>query len=309
MNFAEREGSIWLDGEWLPWQDAKVHVLTHTLHYGLGAFEGIRAYKTQSGTQIFRLEAHLCRLSNSARLTHLTVPYDQKTLIAACIEVLRKNKLQEGGYIRPLLFLGSEGMGLHAENVKTHLCISAWKWGAYLGEEGMKKGVRIKTSTYRRNHIDSLHVHGKICGHYVNSMLALREAQLCGYDEALMLDHLGFIAEGSGENFFIVKKGAVYTPCKGTVLEGITRDTVIQLCADLGIPCREMNITRDEAYLADEAFFTGTAAEITPIREIDGRMIGEGVRGSMTEKLQNAFFEVVQGENPKYAHWLTMSDV
>lgn len=304
MNFADKDGFIWLDGEWLPWRDAKVHVLTNTLHYGLGVFEGIRVYATSQGSAVFRLEEHIERLYNSAKLVHLKINIDKKTLINVCLEALKKNNLVDA-YIRPMVFLGSEGMGLHAKNLESHIMIAAWEWGVYLGSDALTKGVRIKTSTYRRNHIDSLHAKAKVNGQYVNSMMALREAQLCGFDEALMLDHMGFVAEGSGENFFIVKDGEVFTPSPQAILSGITRDTIIKLCRDFSIPIYETQIVRDSVYLADEAFFTGTAAEITPIREVDGRVIGEGKPGSITLKLQQAYFDIVKGKAPKYSDWLT----
>ncbi len=304
MNFSDKDGLIWIDGEWIEWREAKVHVLTNTLHYGLGIFEGIRVYPTASGSAVFRLEEHIARLYDSAKLVNLTINQDKDALINVCLDALRKNKLV-GAYIRPMVFLGSEGMGLHAKNLESHTMIAAWEWGVYLGTDALTKGVRIKTSTYRRNHIDSLHAKAKVNGQYVNSMMALREAQLCGFDEALMLDHLGYVAEGSGENFFMVKNGEVFTPSPQCILSGITRDTIIKLCHDFGIPVHETQIVRDSVYLADEAFFTGTAAEITPVRELDGRAIGEGKPGPITQKLQKAYFEIVKGENPKYKYWLT----
>lgn len=304
MNFAEKEGYIWLDGKWLPWQEAKVHVLTNTLHYGLGIFEGIRVYATSEGSAAFRLDEHIDRFYDSAKLVHLKLNIEKETLKQACLDALKRNNLIDA-YIRPMAFLGSEGMGLHAKNLAAHIMVAAWEWGAYLGGEALTQGVRIKTSTYRRNHIDSLHAKAKVNGHYVNSMMALREAQLSGFDEALMLDHMGFIAEGSGENFFIVKNGEVFTPTPQAILCGITRDTMMALCKAMNIPVHETQITRDMAYLADEAFFTGTAAEVTPIREIDHRVIGTGKRGSITQKLQEAYFNIVKGQNADYRHWLT----
>lgn len=304
MSYSDRDGSIWLDGKWLEWRDAKVHLLTNTLHYGLGVFEGIRVYETPAGTAVFRLEEHIERLFNSAKLVHLKINEDKSTLINSCLEALRKNHLKSA-YIRPMIFLGSEGMGLHAKNLESHAMIAAWEWGVYLGADALNKGVRIKTSTYRRNHIDSLHAKAKVNGQYVNSMMALREAQLCGFDEALMLDHLGFVAEGSGENFFMVKNGEVFTPSPQSILSGITRDTIMTLCRDFDIPVHETNIVRDSVYLADEAFFTGTAAEVTPICGVDGHAIGEGKPGPITQKLQEAYFDVVKGKNAKYEHWLT----
>ncbi len=304
MNFADKDGYIWLDGEWLPWRDAKIHVLTNTLHYGLGIFEGIRVYATSTGSAVFRLDEHLNRFYDSAKLVHLKLNVDKETLKQACLDALKKNKLIDA-YIRPMSFLGSEGMGLHAKNLQAHTMVAAWEWGVYLGGDALTKGVRIKTSTYRRNHIDSLHAKAKVNGQYVNSMMALREAQLSGFDEALMLDHTGYIAEGSGENFFIVKNGEVFTPTPQAILCGITRDTIMKLCNDFDIPVYETQLTRDMAYLADEAFFTGTAAEVTPISEIDCRPIGTGKPGPITQKLQQAYFDVVKGKNSNYSHWLT----
>lgn len=308
MNFADKDGYIWLDGEWLQWRDAKVHVLTNTLHYGLGIFEGIRVYATSKGSAVFRLDEHLNRFYDSAKLVHLKMDLSKEALKEACLEALKKNNLVDA-YIRPMAFLGSEGMGLHAKNLATHVMVAAWEWGAYLGGEALTKGVRIKTSTYRRNHIDSLHAKAKVNGQYVNSMMALREAQLSGFDEALMLDHMGFIAEGSGENFFMIKDGEVFTPTPQAILCGITRNTIMTLCKDMDIPIHETQITRDMAYLADEAFFTGTAAEVTPICEIDHRAIGTGKRGAITQKLQEAYFDIVKGRNARYNHWLTQGVV
>ncbi len=304
MNFADKDGYIWLDGAWLPWREAKVHVLTNTLHYGLGIFEGIRVYATPHGSAVFRLDEHLNRFYDSAKLVHLKMDLDKEALKETCLAALKKNNLVDA-YIRPMAFLGSEGMGLHAKNLATHVMVAAWEWGVYLGGEALTNGVRIKTSTYRRNHIDSLHAKAKVNGQYVNSMMALREAQLSGFDEALMLDHMGFIAEGSGENFFMVKDGEVFTPSPQAILCGITRSTIMTLCKDMGIPIHETQITRDMAYLADEAFFTGTAAEVTPICEIDHRPVGTGKRGPITQKLQEAYFDIVKGKNANYSHWLT----
>jgi len=306
MSFSDRDGFIWLDGEWVPWREAKVHVLTNTLHYGLGVFEGIRVYETESGeSAAFRLEEHIARFFDSAKLVYLKVNCDEKTLFNACLDSVRQNQLKEA-YIRPMTFLGSEGMGLHAKNLEAHTMVAAWGWGAYLGAEALAHGVRVKTSSYRRNHTDSLHAKAKVNGQYVNSMMALREAQVCGFDEALMLDHTGFVAEGSGENFFIVKNGEILTPPPHAILCGITRDTILQLAHDLNIPAREASFTRDDVYLADEAFFTGTAAEVTPVCEVDGHKIGEGKPGPVTLILQQAFFDVVKGRNAKYKHWLAL---
>lgn len=309
-DFSNKEGSIWMDGEWVEWKDAKTHVLTNTLHYGLGVYEGARVYTNDNGDNpaVFRLEDHISRLYDSARLANITVPQEKASLISTCVQVLEKNKLTSA-YIRPMVFLGSEGMGLHAKNLKPHIMVAAWEWGAYLGNTALTEGIRVKTSTYRRNHIDSLHAKAKINGHYVNSMMALREAESLGFNEALMLDHLGFIAEGSGENFFMIKNGKILTPLPYAILSGITRDTIFALSRDLNIPIEETNITRDAVYLADEAFFTGTAAEVTPVCQLDAYKIGSGKPGPITQKLQEAYFDVVKGRNPKYNHWLTPTHV
>ncbi len=304
MSYADRDGVIWMDGAMLPWREAKVHVLTHTLHYGVGVFEGIRAYKTDRGTAVFRLHEHLKRLFGSARIVRMSMPYDQDTLAQACLDVVRGNGLQEC-YLRPMCFYGAEGMGLRADNLKTHVMIAAWSWGKYLGAEGLEKGIRIKTSSYTRYHPNSSMCKAKANGNYMNSILALQEALTSGYDEALILDANGFVAEGSGENFFMIRDGIIYTPELTAALEGITRDAVITLAGELGYPVREKRITRDEVYLADEAFFTGTAAEVTPIRELDDRAIGAGGRGPVTTRLQQAFFDQVHGRGAGHAGWLT----
>lgn len=304
MNFAERDGFIWFDGEYVPWAEAKVHVLTHTLHYGMGVFEGIRVYETNEGSAIFRLEEHLQRLFDSAKMLGMQITYSMDEIIDVSKNILKKNGLK-AAYIRPMCFYGSEGMGLHAGHLKTHMIVAAWEWGAYLGEEGLAKGVRIQTSSFRRISANSLLGKAKANGHYINSMLALQEAQMAGYDEALMLDHQGYVAEGSGENIFVVAHNAVCTPPLGSILEGITRDTVITLCHDLNIPIQERIVTRDEIYVASEAFFTGTAAEVTPIRELDGRIIGNGKRGTITERIQKAFFNLVAGKTSEHSDWLT----
>jgi branched-chain amino acid aminotransferase len=300
----DRDGVIWFDGALVPWRKANTHVLTHTLHYGLGVFEGIRAYRTERGTAIFRLREHVRRLFNSAHILRMEMPYDQAVIVEACRTAVRDNGL-ETAYIRPMCFLGSEGMGLHAGNLKTHVVVAAWSWGSYLGEEGMQKGIRIKTSSYARHHVNITMCKAKATGNYMNSMLALREAVECGYDEALLLDSEGYVAEGSGENIFIVRNGELRTPDVTSALEGITRDTIIALATDMGLSVKECRITRDEVYIADEAFFTGTAAEVTPIRELDGRRIGAGTRGPITEKLQALYFDVVHGRSPERQDWLT----
>ncbi|GAB6066900.1 branched-chain-amino-acid transaminase [Methylothermus subterraneus] len=304
MAIHDKDGEIWLDGEWVPWREAKVHVLTHTLHYGAGVFEGLRAYYGQHGTAIFRLYDHTDRLFRSAHIMRMTIPYDKATLNRIQCEVVWRNRL-DSAYIRPMCFYGAEGMGLRADNLKVHVMVAAWEWGAYLGAENLKRGIRVRTSSYTRNHVNSLMCKAKANGNYVNSMLALQEALDCGYDEALLLDSQGYAAEGSGENLFIVRAGKLYTPDLTAVLEGITRDTVITIARELGLEVIEKRITRDEVYIADEAFFTGTAAEITPIREVDGRIIGDGTRGPITEKLQSVYFDYVHGRRKDHPEWLT----
>jgi branched-chain amino acid aminotransferase len=302
---ADRDGVIWMDGELVPWREAKIHVLTHTLHYGMGVFEGVRAYKTDRGTAIFRLQEHTDRLFGSAHIMMMKVVQDRAEIIEAQKTVVRDNGL-ETAYIRPLFFYGSEGMGLRADNLRVHAAVAAWEWGSYLGDENMEKGIRIRTSSYTRHHVNITMCKSKATGNYINSMLALTEALQSGYDEAMLLDDHGFVAEGSGENIFIVRNGVVYTPDTSSALEGITRDTLMTLAADSGIEVVEKRISRDEVYLADEAFFTGTAAEVTPIREVDGRVIGDGKRGPVTEKLQSLYFDVVHGRVERYNDWLTV---
>jgi branched-chain amino acid aminotransferase len=301
---ADRDGLIWFDGEMVDWREANVHVLTHTLHYGMGVFEGVRAYHTSQGAAIFRLNEHTDRLFDSAKIMRMDIPYSKAELVAAQKQAVIVNNL-DSAYLRPMCFYGSEGMGLRADNLQVHAIVAAWEWGSYLGEENMRKGLRIKTSSYTRHHVNISMCKAKANGHYINSMLALQEAMQDGYDEALLLDVDGFIAEGSGENVFIIKNGIIYTPELSSALNGITRHTVMTLAADLGIEVVEKRITRDEVYIADEAFFSGTAAEVTPIREYDNRPIGSGTRGPITEKLQSLYFDVVHGRNEKYLHWLT----
>ena len=303
MSMADRDGWIWYDGKLVPWRDATTHVLTHSLHYGLAVFEGVRAYKTPKGPAIFRLQDHTERLFNSAKIFMMDIPYSREQLNEAQREVVRANKL-DSCYLRPLAFYGSEKMGVSPKGAKVHVSIAAWPWGAYLGEEGLAKGIRVKTSSYQRHHINVSMVRSKTAGHYVNSILANMEAINHGYDEALLLDTQGFVAEGAGENLFIVRDGKIFEPNMVSGLIGITRRTVIDLAADLGYAVAQMPMTRDDVYLADEAFFTGTAAEVTPIREVDGRVIGKGSRGPVTEKIQSLFFDVVNGRNPKYERWL-----
>lgn len=304
MSFADRDGLIWFDGEMVPWREAKVHVLTHTLHYGMGVFEGVRAYQTDTmGTCIFRLKEHTDRLFNSAKIMNMPMPWDRAEINEAQRQVVRENNLKSC-YLRPMVFLGSEGMGLRADGLKTHMIVAAWEWAAYLGVEGMEKGIRVRTSSFTRHHVNISMTKAKANGQYINSMLALREAVDCGYDEALLLDPEGYVAEGSGENFFMVREGIIYTPELTACLDGITRASVIQLAREAGYEVREKRITRDEVYICDEAFFTGTAAEVTPIRELDKRVIGEGGRGPVTTVLQKMFFDVVHGRNPSHSEWL-----
>ena len=304
MSMSDRDGWIWYDGEFVPWREAKTHVLTHTLHYGAGVFEGVRAYKAEQGTAIFRLHDHTERLFNSAKIIGMPMPFSAEEINQAQIDVINKNELTYG-YMRPMCFYGSEGMGLRADNLKTHCIVAAWEWGSYLGEDNMKNGIRVKTSSYSRHHVNVAMCKAKLNGNYVNSMLALNEALHDGYDEALLLDVDGFVAEGSGENVFIVKKGVLYTPELTSALDGITRKTIITLAEIINIPVIEKRITRDEMYTADEAFFTGTAAEVTPIRELDNRTIGEGVRGEITTKLQSMYFDSVYGRHIYNDSWLS----
>lgn len=305
MSMADRDGKIWMDGKLIEWRDAKIHVLTHTLHYGMGVFEGVRAYKTPEGTAIFRLKEHTRRLFNSAKIFQMAMPFDEATLEAAQREVVRANNL-ESCYIRPLVWIGSEKLGVSAKGNTIHVAIAAWPWGAYLGEEGMERGIRVKTSSFTRHHVNVSLVRAKASGYYINSILANQEATGLGYDEALLLDTEGYVSEGSGKNVFIVRNGVIYTPDLASCLDGITRDATLTIARDLGIEVREKRITRDEMYCADEAFFTGTAAEVTPIRELDDRVIGEGRRGPVTKRIQDAFFAAVGGTDEKYKKWLTL---
>ncbi len=305
MSMEDRDGKIWMDGSLVEWRDAKIHVLTHTLHYGCGVFEGIRAYDTVNGTAIFRLLEHTERLFNSAKILRMKIPFTPQQVIDAQKTVVRENHL-ESCYLRPLAWLGSEKLGVSPKGNTVHLMIAAWPWGAYLGEEGMKRGIRVKTSSITRHHVNITMTQAKAVSNYTNSILANMEALDDGYDEALLLDAAGFVSEGSGENIFIIRKGVVYTPDLSVgALDGITRNTVLAICNDLGVKLVEKRITRDEVYIADEAFFSGTAAEITPIRELDRIEIGSGSRGPITERIQNAFFDIVNGRNAKYAEWLT----
>ena len=300
----DRDGKIWMDGRLVEWRDAKVHVLSHTLHYGCGAFEGVRAYDAVGGTAIFRLREHTERLFNSAKILRMKIPYSIEDVMAAQREVVRANQLKSC-YIRPLTWIGSEKLGVSPKGNTIHLMVAAWAWGAYLGEEGLKRGIRVKTSSYTRHHVNITMTQAKAVSNYTNSILANMEALDDGYDEALLLDTQGFVAEGAGENLFIVRDGKVFEPNMVSGLIGITRRTVIDLAAELGYTVTQMPMTRDDVYLADEAFFTGTAAEVTPIRELDGRAIGAGSRGPVTEKIQSMFFDAVNGRVPKFKHWLT----
>ncbi|NQX87147.1 MAG: branched-chain amino acid transaminase [Halioglobus sp.] len=304
MSLADRDGLIWMDGEMVPWRDARVHVLTHTFHYGLGVFEGVRAYKTpDKGTCIFRLKEHTERLFRSAHILGMKMPFDRDMLNQAQRDVVRLNKLEEG-YLRPMCFYGSEGMGLRADNLNTHVMVAAWEWPSYMDPDARDRGIRVRTSSYTRHHVNIAMCKAKANGNYINSMLALREALDCGAEEALMLDNEGYVAEGSGENVFIVRDGVICTPDLTSCLEGITRDTIFALAEEVGCAVREKRITRDEVYVADEAFFTGTAAEVVPIRELDGRVIGSGGRGPLTTKLQAMYFDTVRGNRSENSHWL-----
>ena len=303
---SDRDGFIWYDGNFVPWRDATTHVLTHTLHYGAGVFEGVRAYKTKRGSAIFRLHDHTRRLFNSAKIIGMQIPFSEQEINQAQIDVINKNKLGHG-YMRPMCFYGSEGMGLRADNLKVHCIVAAWEWGSYFGENNMKDGIRVKTSSYSRHHVNVAMCKAKLNGNYVNSMLALHEALHDGYDEALLLDVDGFVAEGSGENIFIIREGIMFTPELTSALDGITRRTITSFAALINVPVIEKRITRDEVYTADEAFFTGTAAEVTPIRELDNRVIGTGTRGEITTQLQQMYFDSVHGKSSENESWLTFA--
>lgn len=302
-SMADRDGFIWYDGDLKPWRECTTHVLTHTLHYGVGCFEGVRAYYTPRGPAVFRLEDHTKRLFNSAKILGMKIPYTQDQVNEAIKDVVRSNKLREC-YIRPMVFYGSEGMGLRADNLKVHVIVAAWPWGAYLGPEAMERGIRTRTSSFTRHHVNSVMCRAKANAHYINSMMALNEVMRDGYDEAIMLDTAGHIAEGSAENIFVISEGVISTPDLNSCLDGITRKTLMQLAKDHGYEVRERRITRDELYIADEAFFTGTAAEVTPIREVDNKVVGSGKRGPITAKLQAAYLSLVKGESDHYPHWL-----
>ena len=304
QSMSDRDGLIWFDKKMTPWREAQTHVLTHTLHYGLGVFEGVRAYEAEKGTAIFRLKEHTNRLFNSAHIVCMSLPYSKDEINQAQIDSVKENKLKSG-YIRPMAFYGSEGMGISAKTLSTHVIVAAWSWGAYMGQEALEKGITVKTSSFSRHHVNVTMCKAKANGNYMNSILAHQEAINDGYNEALLLDTQGFVSEGSGENIFLVKNGHLITPSLSSALEGITRDTIIEIAKAHDIQVIEKNITRDEVYTADEAFFTGTAAEVTPIRELDRRNIGKGARGEVTEFLQKTYFDIVSGKNTKYGDWLT----
>ncbi|MFP5420493.1 MAG: branched-chain-amino-acid transaminase [Gammaproteobacteria bacterium] len=305
MSMADRDGVIWYDGELVPWRNATTHVLTHTLHYGMGVFEGVRAYNTPQGTAIFRLQAHTDRLFDSAHIMGMKIPFSKDEINEATRAAVRENNL-ESAYIRPMVFYGSEAMGLRASGLKTQVIVAAWSWGAYMGDEALQVGIKVRTSSFTRHHVNISMTRAKANGNYINSMLALQEAISGGADEAMLLDTEGYVAEGSGENIFLVRNGVIYTPEVTSCLNGITRNTILTLAAEHGLDVVEKRITRDEVYIADEAFFTGTAAEVTPIREVDGRQIGAGRRGPITEKLQTAYFDLVTGKTDAHAEWRTL---
>jgi branched-chain amino acid aminotransferase len=304
MSMADRDGLIWLDGEMVPWREAKTHVLTHTLYYGLGCFEGVRAYNTANGPAIFRLKEHTDRLFRSAHILNMKMPFSKDEINEAQRAAVRENNLDEA-YLRPMAFLGSEGMGLRADNLKVHVMVAAWSWPSYMSPEAKELGIKVRTSSYTRHHVNITMCKAKANGNYINSMLALNEAISGGAEEALLLDNEGYVAEGSGENIFIVRNGELHTPELTSCLAGITRATIIDFAKDLGLVVKERRITRDEVYIAEEAFFTGTAAEVLPIRELDGRQIGEGKRGPITEKLQSMYFDAVKGKLAAHQEWLT----
>ncbi|RCW66557.1 branched chain amino acid aminotransferase [Marinobacter nauticus] len=306
MSMADRDGLIWLDGEMVPWREAKTHVLTHTLHYGLGCFEGVRAYNTANGPAIFRLKEHTDRLFRSAHILNMKMPFSKDEINEAQRAAVRENNLDEA-YLRPMAFLGSEGMGLRADNLKVHVMVAAWSWPSYMSPEAKELGIKVRTSSYTRHHVNITMCKAKANGNYINSMLALNEAISGGAEEALLLDNEGYVAEGSGENIFIVRDGVLHTPELTSCLEGITRATIIDFAKDLRLQVKERRITRDEVYVAEEAFFTGTAAEVLPIRELDGRQIGEGKRGPITEKLQSMYFDAVKGKLDTHAEWLSLA--
>ena len=301
-NLADRDGYIWMNGQLVDWRDAKVHVLTHTLHYGVGVFEGVRAYKTPRGTEVFRLHDHTARLFNSAKILRLELPFDAEQINNAHLEVLRANELEEG-YLRPMAFLGSEGMGLRAEGLSVNVMVAAWPWPSYMAPEAMEQGILMQTSSYTRHHVNITMCKAKANGNYINSVLALREAIDSGVDEAMLLDNEGYVAEGTGENIFLIKDGVLHTPELTSCLAGITRDTVMTMAKEFGMSIAERRITRDEVYIADEVFLTGTAAEVLPVRQVDGRQIGSGGRGEITAKFQSKYFDQVRGKTAEHPEW------
>lgn len=295
---------IWMDGKFVDWKDARVHVLTHTLHYGVGVFEGIRCYKVTEGSAIFRLDDHVERLFTSAHIMNIKIPFTKEEIKDAIVETVRINRL-EACYIRPIVYIGYGSMGLYVEDNPINVAIAAWSWGSYLGDEGLEKGIRTKISSFTRHHVNISMTRAKVPGYYVNSILAKKEVKAAGYDEAILLDPDGYIAEGSGENIFILRKGVIKTTPLTSILEGITRDSIISLAGEMGLPVLEERFTRDDLYIAEEAFLTGTAAELTPIREVDNRVIGNGRPGPITKRLQDTFFAIVQGKDKRYGNWLT----
>ena len=304
MSMADRDGFIWYDGKLVPWREATTHVLTHSLHYGVAVFEGVRAYPTERGTAIFRLAEHTQRLLNSGKIYMMDIPYGRDELMQAQLEVVRANGLKSC-YLRPIAFYGSEKMGISTRGATVHVSVAAWPWGAYLGEEGIERGIRVKTSSYARHHVNVTMPRAKVASTYANSILANLEVTAQGYDEALLLDTQGFVAEGAGENLFVIKDGKIYEPEIASALTGITRDSVITIAREFGLEVQAKRLTRDDIYIADEAFFTGTAAEVTPIRELDDRIVGSGARGPITQKIQARYFDIVNGRAPEYDHWLS----
>ena len=304
LSMDDRDGKIWFNGELVEWRSATTHVLTHTLHYGMGVFEGVRAYETPDGPAIFRLQDHTKRLFNSAKIVGMQLPFTEEQINRAHIDVVKANNLVSC-YFRPMAYYGSGKLGVAPKQDDVQVILAAWAWGAYLGEEGMRKGIRVRVSSFTRHHPNVTMIKAKANGNYMNSIMANTEANRDGYDEAILLDAQGYVAEGSGENIFTVRDGVLYTPALDVALDGITRRSVIAIASEMGLKVVEKRLTRDELYVADEVFFTGTAAEVTPIREIDGRQIGIGERGPITAEIQQRYFDIVQGKNPKYRDWLT----
>ena len=304
MSMSDRDGFIWFDGDFVPWRNAQTHVLTHTLHYGLGIFEGIRAYQTEKGPAIFRLQEHIQRLFRSAKILQMEIPYSEEELFQATVQSIGKNEL-DSAYIRPICFLGSEGIGLRTRDIQVHTAIASWNWGKYIEADKQEQGMKVKVSSYSRHHVNVSMCRTKCSGHYVNSMLALREVTTMGYDEAILLDTSGHVAEGTGENIFVVRDNQIYTPNLSSCLDGITRATIIELAENRGFKVTERPITRDELYIADEVFFTGTAAEVAAVSSVDDRVVGSGKRGAVTAQLATDYFDLVEGRNSRYQHWMT----